>query len=89
MSLKFHLATDQDDRQFVTRIADRGRGRMIAKVARPVIEDAFPDADYMRDHGFCSGGENTSTSLPGLSRRRVAVRDYRRSGDDIWSPHRS
>jgi len=49
MSLKFHLAPDQDDRQFVTLIADRGRVRMIAKVARPVIEDAFPDADYVRD----------------------------------------
>ena len=69
MSLKFHLAPDQDDRQFVTLIADRGRVRMIAKVARPVIEDAFPDADYVRDR--LALWRETSTSLPGLSRRRL------------------
>jgi hypothetical protein len=69
MSLRLRLAPDQDDREFVTLIADRGQVRMIAKVARPVIEDAFPDADYVRDR--LGWWREMSTSLPGLSRRRL------------------
>ena len=77
MSLHLRLAPDQDDREFVTLIADRGQVRMIAKVARPVIEDAFPDADYVRDR-------LAHDALARVVQEKVAVGDYRRSGDDIW-----
>jgi hypothetical protein len=81
-SLKFRLAPDQDDREFVTFIADRGQVRMIAKVARPVIEDAFPDADYVRDR--LALVERNVDALARVVQEKVAVGDYRRSGDDIW-----
>jgi hypothetical protein len=82
MSLHLRLAPDQDDREFVTLIADRGHIRMIAKVARPVIQDAFPDADYVRDrHALV---ERNVEVLARVVQEKVAVGDYRRSGDDIW-----
>jgi hypothetical protein len=82
MSLKFRLAPIKDDREFVTLIADRGQVRMIAKVARPVIEDAFPDADYLRDR--LALVERNADALARVVQEKVAVGDYRRSGDDIW-----
>jgi hypothetical protein len=82
LSLKFRLAPDQDDREFVTLIADRGQVRMIAKVARPVIEDAFPDADYVRDR--LALVERNVDALARVVQEKVAVGDYRRSGDNIW-----
>ena len=82
MSLHLRLAPDQDDREFVTLIADRGQVRMIAKVARPVIEDAFPDAEYVRDR--LALVERNVDVLARVVQEKVAVGDYRRSGDDIW-----
>jgi hypothetical protein len=82
MSLHLRLAPDQDDRESVTLIADRGQVRMIAKVARPVIEDAFPDADYVRDR--LALVERNVDVLGRVVQEKVAVGEYRRSGDDIW-----
>jgi hypothetical protein len=88
MSLNFRLAPHQDDREFVTLIADRGQVRLIAKVARPGIEDAFPDADYVRDR-LALVERNVDVLAP-VVQAKVAAGDYRRSGDDIWvniDPH--
>jgi hypothetical protein len=81
MSLQLRLAPDQDDRESVTLIADRGQVRMIAKVARPVIEDAFPDADYVRDRLALV---ERNVDVGRVVQEKVAVGEYRRSGDDIW-----
>ena len=82
MSLHLRLAPDQDDREFVTLIADRGQVRIFAKVARPVIEDAFPNADYVRDR--LALVERNVDVLARVVQEKVAVGDYKRSGDDIW-----
>ena len=69
MSLKFHLAPDQDDRQFVTLIADRGRVRRLRRSPGLSLRTRF------RMRTMCVTGllwwRETSTSLPGLSRRRL------------------
>ena len=61
---------------------------MIAKVARPVIEDAFPDADYVPGSA-CELVERNVDVLGRVVQEKVAVGEYRRSGRRHMGPHRS
>src|SRR5260221_372428 len=50
MSLSnFRLPSPQPDLGFVRIIADEGKIRAVAQIARDIIEDAFPNEDYRRD----------------------------------------
>jgi hypothetical protein len=50
MSLSnFRLPSPQPDLGFVQVIADEGKVRAIARIAREIIEDAFPNENYHRD----------------------------------------
>jgi len=47
MSLSnFRLPFPQPNLEFVTVVADEGKVRAFARIARDIIEDAFPDEDY-------------------------------------------
>jgi hypothetical protein len=47
MSLSnFRLPSPQPNHEFVTIVADEGKVRAVAQIAREIIEDAFPDEDY-------------------------------------------
>jgi hypothetical protein len=46
---KFRLPPSQPNLEFVTVIADEGDVRVVARIARDIIEDAFPDEKYHRD----------------------------------------
>lgn len=87
MSLHLRLAPDQDDREFVTLIADRGHVRMIAKIARPVIEDAFPNADYVRDR--LALVERNVEVLARVVQEKVGYRGLQALGRRHMGPHRS
>jgi hypothetical protein len=47
--LDFRLPPTQPNLEFVTVIADDGDVRVVAQIAREIIEDAFPDENFHRD----------------------------------------
>src|SRR6202023_1820542 len=64
MSLSnFQLPLPQPNLEFVTVVADEGKVRAVARIAREIIEDAFPDEDYHLNR-FTIVGRNLGVLRP-------------------------
>lgn len=83
MSLSnFRLAPNQDDREFVTVLADEGDIRAIAQVARMVIEDAFPNKDYGSER--LTLVERNLDNLGPIIQAKFDAGSYRDEGENKW-----